>query len=79
MKCQNAVFEAVAGAVWDEVSGTTYRDGAVDLAMRWAVNEAVGEAVSGAVWGAVRRAVADPDHPALQDFMRSAAAGVGAV
>jgi len=55
------VYRAVDGAVEATVSGAVYRT----------VDNAVSGAVSGAGYGAVYWSVwGDPDHPALQDFLR---------
>ena len=67
-QANRAVWGAVDLAVWD----TVY----------WAVDEAVFRAVGGTAYEAVdraevRAASADPKYPALQDFLRSAGAGVG--
>ena len=65
MTLYNAVWRAVEGAVWG--AGCE-----VSGAIRWTDDGTAESGVSGAGHN-------DPDHPALQDFMRSAAAGVGAV
>ena len=61
-------------ALWKAVSwglkgvlGLLRQRGSLD----WAVNRAVDRAVNGAVWNAEFWALEDPDHPALDDFLRS--------
>lgn len=56
-----AVHDAVYGAMEATVSGAVYRT--VDNAVSGAVYRTVVDAVYWSVWG-------DPDHPALQDFLR---------
>ena len=66
------VDEDVRGAVGRAMNWDVRWDvrGAVGKAMNWAVDRAVGDAVVVAVHRAVH---GDPEHPALQDFMHSAA------
>ena len=64
-KVNEAVYRALGGTV----HGVMY--GAVTITVRNAANGAV-------YWAVDRAASADPKYPALQDFLRSAGAGVGA-
>jgi len=82
MRPKNVIaVQTVRWALWQTVSvaGDRAVDGAVygavcevSGAIRWTDDGTAESGVSGAGHN-------DPDHPALQDFMRSAAAGVGAV
>ena len=77
MKCQNdAVRRAVDRGMNLGVGVAVYW--AVNVAVDWDVNRAVNRSVNEAVTGdeAVNWALNDPEHPALQDFLRSCGAEV---
>ena len=71
-KADDAVRWVVRGAVNDAVWG------AVGRAVHGVMGGAVYETANRAVYETVYWAMGNPKHPALQDFLRSAGADVGA-